>query len=197
MAGAKKGAKTRQNLLSERELRRILNACGNPQERLVIWGLAYSGMRISEFIHLRKDWIDFDDGLITIPPTQPCEKHYECRRNGGLWKPKTPDSARSFPLLPELKPILEEYFADHTEIAELIPNRTQAWRIVKRVTNRAGIKKRIFPHVFRGTLASILAGKDFDTLAIQSFMGWRSVHTADQYVRISPDRLKSLVARKW
>jgi integrase/recombinase XerD len=204
--GKKLGAKTKLNLLNEEEIRRILDGCGGDQKP-VIHTLAFTGMRVSELIHMRKDWVDWEAGLIRIPESQPCDSHYECRREvkrrgriikrGGLWRVKVPEAARGVPVLPELRPVLEDFFLRHESMGEVVRGREEVWGMVKAVTSKSGIQKRIFPHVFRGSLASLLAGKDFDALSIQGFMGWKSVKTADEYIRISPERLKRIVEKKW
>lgn len=204
--GKKLGAKTKLNLLNEEEIRRILDGCEGDQKP-VIHTLAFTGMRVSELIHMRKDWVDWEAGLIRIPETQPCDSHYECRREvkrkgriikrGGVWRVKVPEAARGVPVLPELRPVLEEFFSRHESMGEVVKGREEVWGMVKAVAAKSGIQKRIFPHVFRGSLASLLAGKDFDALSIQGFMGWKSVKTADEYIRISPERLKRIVEKKW
>jgi integrase/recombinase XerD len=204
--GKKLGAKTKLNLLNEEEIRRILDGCEGDQ-RSVIHTLAFTGMRVSELIHMRKDWVDWEAGLIRIPETQPCDCHYECRREvkrkgkiikrGGVWRVKVPEAARGVPILPELRPVLEDFFSRHGSMGEVVNGREEVWGMVKAVAAKSGIQKRIFPHVFRGSLASLLAGKDFDALSIQGFMGWKSVKTADEYIRISPERLKRIVEKKW
>jgi integrase/recombinase XerD len=204
--GKKLGAKTKLNLLNEEEIRRILDGCEGDQKP-VIHTLAFTGMRVSELIHMRKDWIDWEAGLIRIPETQPCDCHFECRREvkrkgriikrGGVWRVKVPEAARGVPVLPELRQVLEDFFSRHESMSEVVNGREEVWSMVKGVAAKSGIQKRIFPHVFRGSLASLLAGKDFDALSIQSFMGWKSVKTADEYIRISPERLKRIVEKKW
>jgi site-specific recombinase XerD len=65
------------------------------------------------------------------------------------------------------------------------------------VAERTGLSKRVFPHVLRGVFGSILAGKGFGALAIQAVLGWKSVKTADEYIRISPQRLMKMMKEKW
>jgi integrase/recombinase XerD len=193
-------------LLGEGEIKRILEKCEG-DEIPVIYTLAFTGMRVSELIHMRKDWVDWEAGLIRIPESQPCDAHYECRREikrrgkiikqSCLWRVKVPEAARGTPILPELRPVLEDFFSRHESMGEVVKGREEVWGMVRAVAAKAGIQKRIFPHVLRGSLASLLAGKDFDALSIQGFMGWKSVKTADEYIRISPERLKRIVEKKW
>jgi len=211
LRGVKFGAKTKRNLLTDEEVSRLLKACKDLVEELVVHVLLYTGMRVSEFIHMRRSWISWESGFITIPESQPCTIHYECKRSRfvkdwsteerilvkNLWRVKVPEAARSIPILPEVKPVLEEFFKRHRAVSDVVPGRVEAWRIVKMVAERAGLNKRVFPHVLRGTFASILAGKGFDALAIQAVLGWKSVKTADEYIRISPQRLMKMMKEKW
>jgi len=145
---------------------------------------------------MKKDWIYWDSDYIKIPETQRCNC-YICRKKGGVWTVKTEDSAREIPLLPEVKDIFRWYFSKHKSIMETIGSQPVAWSIVKRVARRAKIKKRIFPHVLRGTFASILAGKKFGPFTIQSTLGWKSIKTADEYIRISPHAKLREFQEKW
>jgi len=205
----KRGAKTKRNVLNDYEVSKLLKACRSLTERLVVYTLLYTGMRVSEFIHMKWNWIK--SGFIMIPESQPCTLHSECRRRRkvkdwstrrkifikNLWRVKVPDAARSIPILPEVKPVLNQFFKQHKAVSEVVPDRVEAWKIVKRVARRAKLNKRIFPHVLRGTFASILAGKDFDALSIQGILGWKSVKTADEYIKISPQRLMKMMKEKW
>jgi len=208
----KRGAKTKRNLLLSSEAERLLDSCEFKIEELVVRGLLFTGMRITEFIHMRRDWINWENNVIRIPLTQKCNC-YVCRKARfkvnhktgkketvkppGIWKVKVEEAARTIPLLPEVKPMFSRYFKDHDSIMETVPSQPAAWRVVKRVAQRSGLRKRIFPHVLRGTFASILAGKGFTALEIQAALGWKSVTTADEYIRISPDRVVKAFEKKW
>jgi site-specific recombinase XerD len=211
LRGAKFGAKTKRNLLTDEEVSRLLQACRGSVERFVVYVLLYTGLRVSEFVHMQRSWVSFKSEFIVVPESQPCTFHHECRKKRyvrdwsygrkvlvhNVWRVKVPEAARSIPLLPEVKPVLEEFFRKHKSVSEVISDRVEAWRIVKTVAERAGLSKRIFPHVLRGVFASILAGKEFDALSIQAILGWKSVKTADEYIRISPQRLMKMTKEKW
>jgi integrase len=161
---------------------------------------------------MRREWVNWDVGYIRVPESQPCNC-YVCRKPryrldrktgerklvkpAGVWKVKVPEAARVIPLTPEVRSVLERYFGRFDSIMENVRSQPVAWRIVRGVAERAGLSKRIFPHALRGTFASILAGKGFDSFAIQAALGWKSIKTADEYVRISPDRLLRKFKEKW
>ncbi|MEM3484798.1 MAG: tyrosine-type recombinase/integrase [Candidatus Methanomethyliaceae archaeon] len=207
--GAKFGAKTKRNLLTEDEVAQLISSCKDEKESFVINVLLYTGMRISEFIHMNRSWIR--NNFIKIPEYERCDKHYECRRQRvvvdwsrgqkvrvqNMWRVKVPEAVRSIPILPEVEPHLRSFFSKYKSVNEVVKNRIEAWKIVKDVARRAGINKRIFPHVLRGTFASLLAGKDFESMSIQAILGWKSIKTADEYVRLSPQRIMKMVKEKW
>jgi len=192
----KLGAKTKQNILNEIETEKLLNACLDFYEKFLIKGLLFTGMRVNEFIHMKKEWIDFKTKVIRIPESQPCHC-YVCRKRQNIWKVKVPEAARIIPLLPEIENIFREFFGEHESVMDVIGSQPVAWKIVKNVAKRTDIKKRVFPHVLRGTFASILAGKGFTPFSIQASLGWKSVKTADEYIRISPHRLLKEFKKKW
>ena len=69
----KKKPKTREHLLSPDQIKSVLATIKKPEEELVFKSLIYTGLRISEFIHLNRDWINFDRNLIRIPEKQRCD----------------------------------------------------------------------------------------------------------------------------
>ena len=61
-----KKSKAKENLLSNKQILRIKQEIEYEDEQILFYGLLYTGMRISEFIHMRSDWLDFDEMLIKI-----------------------------------------------------------------------------------------------------------------------------------
>jgi integrase len=196
---------TKDYILTDLQIRRVADSLRSPVERLVVLGLLYTGMRISEFIHMRRSWINWDEKLIRVPREQPCPC-YECKRvlrnkkgqvtkPSGVWKPKTSDSVRPIPIVPEVEHIFRDYFKNHKSIMETIGSRVHAWMILKDVEERSGVK--LFPHVLRGTFATILAAKEFTVEEIKEILGWRSFKTADEYIKLSGARIKKAIKEKW
>jgi len=196
---------TRDYILTDSEIRRVKKSLRTDTERLVVLGLLYTGMRISEFVHFRKNWIKWSEEVIRIPRQQPCSC-YECKKvlvnkkgevtkPSGVWKPKTIDSARVIPIVPEIEQIFREYFKHHNSIMESVSSRVYAWMILKNVERRSGIK--LFPHMLRGTFATLLAAKGFTVEEIKETLGWRSFKTADEYIKLSGARVKRAMKEKW
>jgi integrase len=191
-----KGVYTLDFLLSDEEIGLMKNHADTTDERLYVIGLLYTGMRVGEFLHLRRGWVNWERGMIFIPATQPC-KCRECARRG-LWKPKTTSGQRPISLMfPELRAVLEEYFGTHEAVMELTDHRMTVWRAIRKVAARAGLPgRKIFPHVFRGTYARKLVVAGFDAIRLKDAMGWKTIAMAEKYIKMTGDQLEKEMREK-
>lgn len=188
--------KAKDNILSEEEIKKLKESCKTPEEHLILSGLLFSGMRVSEFLHLNKTWIEDKEGFISIPLEQKCNCA-SCKDKDGIWKAKTKSSSRLIPILPEVRGVWESYFKNYKSVIDLVPNRVYAWQILKNLGKKAKLKHAIFPHCLRASFATLLAVKGFSTQAIKDTLGWSSSATADIYIRLSGARLKKEFDEKW
>ncbi len=193
--------KSRENRLTTTEIETMKEACRHLEERVVVYGLLYTGMRISEFIHMRRDWVDFKEGIIHIPYRQKCNC-YECMakegEHRGFFKCKTKHGERPIPILEELRPILKEYFGEYLSVQDLVENRVNAWRIVKNIARRAKIEHPVFPHCIRATFASLLVEKGLnDPITLKDVMGWKKINMAEAYIRLSGQAVKEKINQIW
>ena len=191
-----KKPKSKENRLSEDEIRSIGDACKSEEDTFCVLGLLYTGMRVSEFIHMTRDWVNFDKEVIIIPERQPCDC-YECKNRDSVWKPKTKAGARVIPLLPEIKSVFRSVFSEYDSAMEYLLNRVHAWKVVKRVATRAKINHNVFCHCLRSTFASILAEKGFDVFTITTVLGWSKLAIAESYVRMSGSAVVDKFKEKW
>jgi integrase/recombinase XerD len=60
--------------------------------------------------------------------------------------------------------------------------------LIKSVTTKALIKKRIHPHVMRHTFATTLLGKGNDLRTVQALMGHSDIRTTEAYLHSTDDR---------
>lgn len=197
--------RTKENILGEREILRLTGIKKGEYEEFAFMVLLFTGLRVSEFVHMRSSWVDLERRLITIPARQKCSC-VECRRRDrrrrnlkpadrGYWKPKTAASVRTIPVVPEIQGILRRFFKDHEEVLEAFPSREYVNNVLKRLQDRSGI--RLFPHALRGTFATMMAEKGFTPFEIQDALGWASVQTAMDYIKLSGSAIKTAFARKW
>jgi len=206
--------RAKDHLLSDEDIKKIKKVIKNFDEKFVFIGILYTGLRKSEFIHMRKTWINFKRNLIVIPDKQKCDCG-QCKLNrkkladedyedlndhkqlvyNGYWVPKTSMSARTIPILEEAREVLYPFFKKHKEVIEVYPWTQYTNNTLNRLQKRSKI--RIFPHCLRGTLATMLAIRGFDAYAITDMMGWGDINVAIYYIKLSGAVLTKEVNEKW
>jgi len=206
--------RTRDHLLSEDDIKKVIKVIKNFYEKFVFYGILYTGLRKSEFIHMRKTWIDFKRNLIRVPDKQKCDCG-QCKLNrkkladedydslnthkkliyDGYWVPKTEMSARTIPILDEARGVLYPFFKKHKAVIEVYPWTQYTNNVLNRLQRRSKIK--IFPHCLRGSLATMLAIRDFDAYRITEIMGWADINVAIFYIKLSGAVLTKEVNEKW
>jgi integrase/recombinase XerD len=68
--------------------------------------------------------------------------------------------------------------------------------MVKKVVSKAGIPKRITPHIFRHSFATLLLEKDVDIKYIQSLLGHSSITTTQIYPHVNRKRQRQILKAK-
>lgn len=174
---------SKKDALEEEEIERLLEACKHTDEVFVITSLVYTGMRVSELAHMHRSWIRWQLEVIQIP------------EEWQGWTPKTKQGARAIPLIEaRLKEVLRGWFALNEQVAM---DRSTIWRMVKRVAERSGISRKVYPHSLRATFATKLAFNGMTEASICAIMGWSSIKTAESYVKISGARAVQEMREKW
>lgn len=216
-------SKAKENIMSFQERENILNSITNREEELVVKGLLFTGLRISEFLHMNRDWIDFKEGIIHIPYRIPCKCSKSCKEGNykyykidrktnektkletpeltkpiNTWQCKTKQAERPIPILPEVENVFKEYFKIHKNIMDTIGNRVYVWRLLRDIGIRAKISKKAFPHMMRSTFATTLVEKGLeDPIALTQIMGWANYTQAQSYITLQGSTLKKKVMNIW
>lgn len=68
--------------------------------------------------------------------------------------------------------------------------------LVKNLSASAGIQKRITPHVFRHSFATLLLEKDVDIKYIQSLLGHSSIMTTQIYTHVNSEKQRQILRTK-
>lgn len=68
--------------------------------------------------------------------------------------------------------------------------------LVKRCREKTGIKKRITPHTFRHTFATLLLEEDVDIKYIQNLLGHSSITTTQIYTHVNMNKQKKILTSK-
>ena len=166
--------------LSRDEVRRLEKACESARERMLIWTLLDTGLRVSEFTSLSRDNIDWQGGKLII------------FGKGGPYGSKT--KRRIVPMSNRVRPMLESFFAMHDKIG-YTPRRAQ--QIVKTIANRAEISKPVSPHVLRHTYATTCVQKGISLASLMKLLGHDKLETTAIYQNMAGEDVVTEFNEKW
>lgn len=172
-----------KNTLSEAEVSRLIVACGdNIRQKAIVAILAFSGIRNKELCGLKVEDADFGTNEIRI--TSGKNKRDRIVNISG---PCTR--------------VLVEYLKQYPHDAEGFlfrnlhnggpVNQSIVRKILKQVGKKAGIEKRVFPHLLRHSLAVNLLKRGAKLLLVKDQLGHAFVETTMIYVTSNPLQNKS------
>jgi integrase/recombinase XerD len=166
--------------LTPDEANRLANACSSHEEKIIIWTLLDTGLRVSELANLTKDNLDWQNHRLMI------------YGKGGPYGKLS--KRRIIPLSARVQPLLEGHLGLHDSIT--IGVRTMQ-RLVKQVANRAHIRRTVTPHVLRHTFSVTCIQKGISTRALQEILGHDRLATTEIYLNLSPEDVIREFHSKW
>ena len=181
-ARPKKPKRLIKDFLSEAEISRMISFCKNIREKAIITLLAYSGIRNSELCNLKVSDLNFSDNLVRVIKGKNCKD-------------------RVVNMSGECTKILMKYLANFPRdendylFTTLVKNNkygsSDLRKLVKLVSKRSGIYRRIFPHMFRTSLASNLLKRGAGILTIKEQLGHSDISSTLIYIQSCKQRAKS------
>ena len=174
--------KTRKRVverLSREEEKRLIQAAyrDKSEHGLLIKTLFQTGARVSEFINIRVRDFFFDETMILI---------YKAK--GG--------KSRYVPILPDLAQELRTHLGDRATGYLFESNRDLPYsarrvqQIVKEIAEKAKIKKRVYPHLLRHSVATTLLERGMPIEQIQKFLGHSKLETTQVYAESTTEMIK-------
>jgi site-specific recombinase XerD len=171
--------------LTKDEVKKIINTCDNSlkgmRDRALLEALFSTGLRISEALNLKiEDFLAHDIKELTII-------------GKGGWQRIVFFSPEARKAIRTYLDFLQEYNLVELEsewLFDLTPRAVQI--MVKKRAIRAGIKKRVSPHVFRHSLATDLLSRGVDIAFVSKFLGHRNIANTMIYSHIVDPQLKKI-----
>lgn len=162
------------------EIQKLFDACENLKHKVVLSLLYSTGLRISELLNLKWEDIDRSRMIITVVQGKGAKD-------------------RQVMLPPSLVPLLEKYWKEYKSKVyvlngqfDLKYSETSVSSILKQLAQKAGIKKRIYPHLLRHCSFTHMVEAGTDINLVQRLAGHKSVKTTGIYLHISHNRISSI-----
>jgi len=170
---------TLPEILTLNEVKKLIDSTLNPKHRLIIKLLYGCGLRVSEIVNLQKQNINFEENLI----------HIRLAKGKKDWFVKLPSSVKK-----DLKNYSElnkdKILFPSNRSGKLTKDTIQ--KIVQNASKKAGIKKRVYPHLLRHSFATHLLESGTDLRIIQKLLGHSSIKTTQIYTQISQASIKNI-----
>jgi len=154
------------------------------RDKLIVLLLYTTGMRVSELVNIKVGDVDLERLSIRI-------------RGKGA-------KEREVFFSKVLLPLLEEFVGGRKPSEPLFKGRNgkpihyvTIERILRRLARRAGIERKVTPHVLRHSFATHSLMRGMDVREIQELLGHASLKTTQVYTHVSRKRLLSDYLRVW
>ena len=165
-------------VLTKDEVLKLFDATDTLKSNLILQMLYSSGLRVSEVVNLKKENLDFEEGIGWV-------------REGKGKKD------RMIILSKKLSKKLQKFINKHSDWNYLFSkqkplNTRGIQKIVQKATFKAGINKDVHPHTLRHSFATHLLEAGTDLRKIQVLLGHSSIATTQIYTHISKEQIKSV-----
>ena len=166
--------------LSQDEANKLASACKMGLERLIVWTLLDTGLRVEEFCALTPSNILWQEHTLVV---------YGKNTTGTGGKKR-----RQVPMSDRVRPLLEGYFATNDEIGYTTRHVN---RLVHGIANRARISQKCSPHVLRHTFAVHSLQRGVSLPALQKVLGHEDLKTTAIYLNLSNEESLREYREKW
>lgn len=169
------------SVLSKDEIKRIISACKNLKHKCILSLIYSAGLRRSELINLKITDIHSDRGVIRIESAKGKKDRY---------------SLLAASLLGLLREYYKQYRPQFWLFEGMVAGRpysaTSIACILERSSIKAGIKRKVTPHVLRHSFATHLLEQGTDLRYIQELLGHNSSKTTEIYTHVSKKYIENI-----
>ncbi len=178
----KKPRRLIKDTLSEAEVSRIFQGSKNIRQTAIACVLAYSGLRNSEICNLRVNDVDVGQNQLRVTGGKGFKDRYvniaaECSK-------VIIEYLKAFPREPD-------DFLFTTLKTNLPLVQADVRKHIKKLASRAGITRRVYPHLFRHSLATNLLNRGANLTMIKEQLGHVYYESTLIYAISTPFRVKS------
>lgn len=161
--------------LTREEVGKLLEVADKFRDKLIIRLLYVTGLRVSEAVNLTWADVNFDKGEIRV------------RKGKGAKERIVLIDPQTLKMLQEFKRRVSP-MSDEDRVLGISIRTVQY--IVKTLRDRAGLNKKVTPHVLRHSFATSLLEAGVDIRIIQELLGHSSLNTTQIYTHVTREHLR-------
>jgi integrase/recombinase XerD len=170
------------DVLTTEEIDRIeaeidLSSPSGHRNRAIIETLYGCGLRVSELVNLRITDLHFKDGFITVTGKGDKQRLVPVNSN-------TIKEISFYMTIRNSMPVIKDPNILFLNRRGRRLTREMIYTIIRDLTRKAGITKRVSPHTFRHSFATHLVQAGADLRAVQEMLGHESILTTEIYTHI-------------
>lgn len=158
------------------------------RNRAIIETLYGCGLRVSELIDLKISDLFFKEGFIKVTGKGDKQRFVPISEYTVKYINIYKDQVRTHQ---DIKPEATDTLFLNRRGDKL--TRAMIFTIVRRLTETAGIRKKVSPHTFRHSFATHLLENGADLRAIQQMLGHESITTTEVYVHVDRSHLREVM----
>ncbi len=158
------------------------------RNRAIIETLYGCGLRVSELLDLKLSDLFFEEGFIKVTGKGDKQRFVPISEYTIKFINIYKDEVRAHQ---DIKPEATDTLFLNRRGNRL--TRAMIFTIVRRLTEAAGIKKKVSPHTFRHSFATHLLENGADLRAIQQMLGHESITTTEVYVHVDRSHLRDVM----
>ena len=167
-------------VLSEQEVLQILEVTSNLKHKTILATIYSAGLRRSEIINLRKEDIDYDKNIIFIRGAKGKKDRITILSEANA----------------RLLKVYQKQYGPKYWIFESPERKKYSTSSISKVLNeatiKAGISKKVTPHMLRHSFATHLLEQGVDLRYIQNLLGHESTKTTEIYTHVSKKSLNKI-----
>jgi integrase/recombinase XerD len=160
------------------------------RNKAIIETLYGCGLRVSELVNLRVSSLFFDAGFVKVIGKGDKERLVPI---GGVAKKNINIYLNSVRCHAVIKKGNEDILFLNRRGSKL--TRVMIFTIIKQLTEKIGLKKKISPHTFRHSFATHLIEGGADLRAVQDMLGHESITTTEIYTHLNREFLRDAIIR--
>lgn len=191
------------HFLSEDEIESLLNVTEldtSPigiRNKVIMYLLYVSGMRISELVNLRASDIYFDTGFLKIKGKGDKERMIPIPASMQQMLREYLETVHRDFMVKKKASTQDDYLFATSYAGKIKPITRQAcWIILNTLWAKTGIKKTISPHQLRHSLASHMLKNGVDLRSLQLILGHENLSTVEIYTHIEVSHARDIYDKK-